>query len=319
MRIRNVLVATTIANHCSRFTALLFLLAGTAAVLAGPKHTVMVAPFGTTSHFQGEFGQTDVGGGLAAMLTTALTESGAYIVVERAHLSNVLAEQELSVTGLARGTGNPLPGALVAAQFMIVGEVTEFSDTDKTKGLGFGIGLGNSVLNLAPQKRTGAVALDLRIVDTRTAEIVEAVKVRETTTAKATAVSFAHKKHSVGSQNFARSPLGQAARKAIDTVVARFAEVASQQPWSGTVVDIEGEFVTISAGAESGLKVGDRLEVRRVAKVLTDPVTGRVLGRRMVTIGEIVIASVEGQLAYARLPVDASALPGRGDVVLSKI
>lgn len=319
MRIRNVLVATTIANRCSRLTALLFLLAGTAAALAGPKHTVMVAPFGTTSHFQGEFGQTDVGGGLAAMLTTSLIESGAYIVVERAHLSSVLAEQELSVTGLARGTGNPQPGALVAAQFMIVGEVTEFSDTDKTKGLGFGIGLGNSVLSLAPQKRTGAVALDLRIVDTRTAEIVEAVKVRETITAKATAVSFSHKKHSVGSQNFARSPLGQAARKAIDTVVARFAEVASQQPWSGTVVDIEGEFVTISAGSESGLKVGDRLEVRRVAKVLTDPVTGRVLGRRMVTIGEIVIASVEGQLAYARLPVEAGAIPGRGDVVLSKI
>lgn len=287
--------------------------------LSGPKHTVAVAPFGATSHFQAEFGQTDVGGGLAAMLTTALMETNAFIVVERAQLSGVLGEQELTNSGLTTGSGAPAPGALMSARLRIVGEVTEFAEAEKGKGFGLGFSFGDNRLGLSPQKRTGTVAIDVRVVDTLTSQVVAAFHVKESVESKSNSVNLGHGAVSLGSESFKKTPVGQAARQAISTIVERLAEVARTQPWTGSVVDVEGDQVAINAGAETGIKVGDRFEIRRVAKVLTDPVSGRVLGQREFKVGEMIVSSVGEELAYGQFVPQTDMAPGRGDVVLASL
>ena len=47
----------------------------------GPKKRIAVAKFDTIGSFSAEYGTWDIGGGLAAQLTTALVESGQFIVV----------------------------------------------------------------------------------------------------------------------------------------------------------------------------------------------------------------------------------------------
>lgn len=293
------------------------LLTGPIPAVDGPKRTVAVAPFGATSHFVAEFGLTDVGGGLAAMLTGALMESGQFLVVERSQLSTVLAEQELGANALATPESGVLPGRLLGAQLLIFGEVTEFSDADKGRGFGLGFSLGSKQLGLSPQSRSGTVAIDVRVVDTASGQLVAAFNVRESIKARSLAVNVGYEGHSAGMTDFLRTPIGQAARSAINQAVQQFAAAAARQPWSGSVVDVEAQSLVINAGANSGIKVGDRFEIRRVSKVLTDPTSGRVLARRPETMGHATVEQVGDTLAYARYSMATDMAPSRGDLVLA--
>jgi curli biogenesis system outer membrane secretion channel CsgG len=283
----------------------------------GPKRTVAVAPFGVTSNFAAEYGFTDVGGGMAAMLATALVESRQFLVVERAQLSTVLAEQELGANAMSTPESAVQPGALLGAQLLIVGEITEFSDADKGRGFGLGLSLGEKQLGLSPQSKTGTVGLDVRVVDTTSGRIVAVFQVREKMKARAVAMNIGYKGRSAGISDFLRTPIGQAARSAINQVVQQFATVAASQPWNGSVVDVEDQKLVINAGADSGVKVGDQFTIRRVAKVLTDPASGRVLGRRTEIMGFATIEEVGDALAYARFNPVFGSTAARGDLVIS--
>ena len=46
-------------------------------------------------------------------------------------------------------------------------------------------------------------------------------------------------------------------------------------------------------GTNTGVKVGDRLEIRRAVREVKDPATGRVLRRIEDTMGEVVITEVD--------------------------
>lgn len=63
----------------------------------GPKKRIAVAKFDAAGAFLAQYGGWDIGGGLAAQLTTALVNSGHFIVVERAEFTLVLREQEMSI------------------------------------------------------------------------------------------------------------------------------------------------------------------------------------------------------------------------------
>jgi curli biogenesis system outer membrane secretion channel CsgG len=283
----------------------------------GPRRTVAVAPFGATSHFQAELGFTDVGGGLAAMLTSALMEAKQFVVVERAQLSMVLAEQELGANQLANAESAVQPGALIGAQLLIVGEVSEFSDADKGRGFGLGLSVGGKQLGLSPQSKTGTVALDVRVIDTASAQVVATFRVRETVKARSIAMNVGYDGHSASISDFLRTPIGQAARAAIAQVVQQFAAAAARQPWRGSVVDVDSGMLVINAGADSGVQIGDQFEIHRVSKLLTDPVSGRVLERRTSIVGHAVVQQLGDALAYARYTADDGMAPVRGDMVVS--
>jgi len=84
----------------------------------GPKRTVAVGKFDAIGAFTAKYGEWDIGGGLAAMLTTALVESGRFVVIERANLSQILGEQELKAGGLANPETGPKLGQLTGVQFL---------------------------------------------------------------------------------------------------------------------------------------------------------------------------------------------------------
>ncbi len=293
------------------------LLTGPIPAVDGPKRTVAVAPFGVTSHFAAEYGFTDVGGGMAAMLATALVESNEFLVVERAQLSTVLAEQELGVNAMTTAESGVQPGALLGAQLLIVGEVTEFSDAAKGRGLGLGFSMGQKQLGLSPQSKTGTVGLDVRVIDTANGRIVAAFRVREEIKSRSIAINIGYKGRSAGLSDFLRTPIGQAARGAINQAVQQFAAAASSQPWSGSVVEVDNGSLVINAGADAGVKIGDRFVIRRIARLLTDPASGRVLGRRTEIMGFATVEEVGDALAYARFTPVFGSMAARGDLVIS--
>ncbi|HLX22346.1 MAG TPA: CsgG/HfaB family protein, partial [Usitatibacter sp.] len=78
--------------------------------LAGPKRTLVVDKFQSNSQFDAAYGNWDVGGGLAAMLTTALQKSGQFVVLERASMPAIIFEQEMKANNVANPETGPKLG-----------------------------------------------------------------------------------------------------------------------------------------------------------------------------------------------------------------
>jgi curli biogenesis system outer membrane secretion channel CsgG len=282
--------------------------------IAGPKRSVAVGPFEVKSDFQLRYGSFDLGGGLSAMLTTALLESERFIVVERNQLSSVFSEQELAANGMVGEAGGALPAELVGAQYVILGHLTEFSEADR--GGGFGLGLSGSIpLGLGGRKKVGSVGVDVRVVDTTTSRVVAGFHVRQEIVSRAVRADVEVEGVSLGQDTFKQTPLGQATRAAIEEVVRRFAEEIASEPWSGSVVEFTDGEVVINAGADSGVRVGDTFAVYRQSGTLTDPATGHVLGARKQAIGSVVVESVDATMAFGGFLPSRGVAPQRGDLI----
>jgi curli biogenesis system outer membrane secretion channel CsgG len=289
------------------------MLDGQVRAIPGPKRTVAVSRFASKTDFTAQYGLADIGGGLAAMLTAALAESGQFIVVERETLSDILAEQKLTATGLVRPEGAPVPGEMIGAGLLIKGAVTEFSES--AGGGGFGLGVAGIGVGLKTRK--AMVGLDIQVIDAATSQVVASFPVRESVSAKSVGVDVTRNGVSTGYNQFFSTPIGTATRKAITTAVQRFADQVSSRPWTGRVVDVDSGDVVINAGAASGIRPGDRFVIERVASVFTDPATGRVLGQKKVTVGTLIVGGVDDEIAFGRFqPISTVAIPMRGDLVV---
>lgn len=308
--------------HLTRLCVMAALLAMSATAAAkpqaGPRNTIAVAGFGLKSDFEATYGSTEGAGGLAAMLSTALEQTGEFVVIERTALSDVFAEQELTAAGLVRSESAATPGELIGARILVMGQVTEFTEAESGGGFSLGLaGIGSKKLGigLAPSSSKGVVGIDVRLVDATTSQLLATFNVREEVKGTSFGVALALEDISLGQKSFQKSALGKAARKAIDQVVSRVVKAAEETPWSGRVVDVEASEVVINAGGQAGIAVGERYQIHRVTKVLRDPASGRILGERKQRIGEITIFEVADEMAFGKLSPDASDTPKANDLV----
>lgn len=286
----------------------------------GPKRVVSVGKFDSIGAFNAKYGEWDIGGGLSAMLTTALAESGRFIVVERAQLRQITTEQELKASGVSNPETGPELGKLAGVQFLIFGAVTEFGADDRGGGFSFGGARGGSnplSAALSSQSASGAVALDVRIVDASTGQVTEVYKVKEPLESSGFDLSLGAKGMSLGSNQFLRTPLGEAVRRAITQVVDKLVAEASRRPWLGLVVEVNGSEAVINAGNNSGLKPGDRFVIERIGRKMTDPATGEVLSVRKQEVAFFEVTSVEEKIAIGKFEPLANEPPRRGDSVTS--
>lgn len=153
----------------------------------GPKARIAVARFvdktGSADKPGDGWWSHAIGDGMADQLVTALFNTNRFIVLERQTLEDVLAEQDLAVDGRVRqDTAAPI-GEIEGAELLITAAVTEFEgdaggNTATTGGGYLGRGLVNSLLGkVASGVSKARMAIDLRIVDTRTSRVVAATSV----------------------------------------------------------------------------------------------------------------------------------------------
>ena len=277
--------------------------------IPGPKRTIAVGQFDVIGPIANS-SVTSVGGPIAAMLTTALEESNAFIVVERDALPSLVTEQTLAKAGVSGGSDAPLPGKVLTARYLVVGSVTDYTAPSSGNGGGFSIG-GSTAFNLGSS--SGDVAIDMRLVDTRSGAILKAFKVKQKLSSLNLGLSTSYSGVPIATNKFFNSALGDATRKALNDAVRIIAETLAATPWQGQVVDVDGGLVYVNAGAEAGIAVGDRLSVQHIAKTFTDPATGQVLSERMETAGVITITSVEAKMSAGAY--DGAPPPQRGDLV----
>ncbi len=284
----------------------------------GPKRTIAVGAVDAIGPQASGSSGWNVGGSVAAMLTTALQESGRFIVVERAAISQVLTEQQLAAHGVSGGSSAPMPGKIIPAQYLIEGSVTEFGAADEGHGVSVGAGSGSFTGGLALSRTSGSVAFDLRIVNTRTAAIERTVKVRHELHTTGIGLTTGYRGLALGGNKFWSSPLGKATRESLNDAVEQIAVGIAGGQWQGAIVEVAGPTVYVNAGSAVGLKSGDSLVVQRASKVFTDPTTGEVLSQRQSILGTINLTKIEEKLSSGSyVPSDPSP-PVRGDVVVLK-
>jgi curli biogenesis system outer membrane secretion channel CsgG len=145
---------------------------------SGPKARVALAEF----EVKAAKATGEIGSGLREMLITALINSNRFSVVERQALEAVMKEQELSVSGAADETTKIERGKIKAADLIITAAVTEFEPqaSGGRAGVGGGGGIGSGVLGalLGGALNKAHLALDIRLIDTSTSEILAATRVQ---------------------------------------------------------------------------------------------------------------------------------------------
>jgi curli biogenesis system outer membrane secretion channel CsgG len=154
--------------------------AGAAALppYSGPKARIAVADFDVKA----ARATYEIGSGLREMLVTALINSNRFSVLERQALSAVMQEQELSASGAAQPGSGPQRGNIKTADLIITAAVTEFEPqaSGGRAGIGGGGGVGSGVLGalIGGALNKAHMALDLRIVDASTSEVLTATRVQ---------------------------------------------------------------------------------------------------------------------------------------------
>ncbi|HVM81066.1 MAG TPA: CsgG/HfaB family protein [Stellaceae bacterium] len=284
--------------------------------ISGPRPTIAVGRIDAIAGLSGPYSAAAAGPGVAAMLSTALEQSGRFVVTERFDLTQVLTEQQLAANRLAQGAAAPQPGSIVPAQYLLMGSVTELSAGDSGSGIGIGAVGGNGALGgLSLSGQEGAVAIDLRLVNTRTAQVEDAFTVRRRLSSTGIGVTGGYRGIVLGANEFWSTPLGGAMRQVLDEAVARIAADAARGGWTALVAEADGRSLVVNAGAETGIKPGDRMIVERPGKTITDPATNQVLAVEMQRIGSLVLTRVEAKYAVATFTPASKEEPRRGDIV----
>lgn len=236
------------------------------------------------------------GEGMADMLTTDLVKSGKYVVIERQEIASVIVEQNLGLAGRVTEESAAQIGKLLGVELAIMGAVTEFGVSKGGGGVRVkGIGLGTN-------KQTATVAIDVRMVNTSTGEILAAENVRKEESSGGIRISTPE--FGFNNRNdFDNSLAGKATRAAVDEIMGLIETQMEQIPWEGKVILIQGTTLYIKPGSDAGVQVGDSFFVYATGQELIDPDTGLSLGSVEQKIGSIEVTGIVsgGKAATARI------------------
>lgn len=243
----------------------------------------------------------NVGTGIAEMMVTALSETKKYTLIEREKLEAVLDEQKLGASGAVTAQTAAKIGRLLGAQYIITGAVTEFGVKDSKIGVGglekvLPFGGGAKVA-----KNTARVSIDVRAIDTTSAQIVAAAKGEGSKSSAefsgdlSIAPSF-----DFGKEGFDETIIGKAARKAVDDVAKELSKKFDESgPSAVKIIKITGSQIYINSGGADGEKEGHVYGIYRTGEEMIDPDTGESLGSEETKVGTAKVVKVTPKYSVA--------------------
>jgi len=253
-----------------------------------------------------------IGEGMAEMLTTELIKTGRFIVVERQALGDVVKEQELGQSGLiSKGTAIR-PGQLMGAQVVARGAITEFEHRTS----GGGVGVKTDDFRIEGKLRNAHVALDLRLIDTSTGQVLASHRAAKVVPAGGGGFGARAGTVKFGADAYYKTPIGKATRAAIQDAV-QFIVATTAFPTASSsfsIVKVEGGRVYINAGANMDVRIGDVFSVYAKGEDLIDPDSGLTLGSTERLVGSVQVNAVHEKFSTATITSGADIMK-RGDRV----
>ncbi len=274
----------------------------------GPKKRVAVTKF--ENKVTGVYGNWKLGEGFAEMLTTELMKTGRFIVVERQALQDIVGEQELGQTGLVKQESAAKVGELLGAQIILRGVVSEFDMAES----GGGGGIGIAGFRLGVKTSSAHVAVDIRLIDTTTGQVLYSHNAAGHAEASGVGVGIARGQVDFHAEGFKKTPLGQATRQAISDCVNFIISKMEAVPFSAKVIKVAGDNIYINAGTNLNIKPGMVFRAYSVGEAVIDPDTNLVLGQEEKMVGLVEVKTVQDKFSIG-YPKSGAALLKKGDVL----
>ena len=224
--------------------------------------------------------------GLEDMFITALQKTGKFTVVERKQLADIEKEQNLSESLKLDGQDKNLAkvNKLTGAKYYILGSVTACEDRTKESVY--------ESMGVATTQHFSSVSLDIRVSDTTTGAVVQAVTVsREKKEVDAGTTTI------VGPPNISAGQMGQVVREAVNAAAVEVVNAV----YPIKVMEIEDGIVFLNRGEGGGLEINQELLVYAVGKELRDPDTGEVIGTSDRPVGTVRVAEIMPKFSRAEI------------------
>jgi curli biogenesis system outer membrane secretion channel CsgG len=208
------------------------------------------------------YGQERIGAAVKDMLTTEISETGCFILVERDQLEKALNEQAQGLSDASDSNFAPRVGKLVGAEFVLYGSVTQFGVRTETSD-GF---FSDSKTQFAD------AAVDVRLMNVETGEIALSLN----------GAGHAHRKYTsvlgMGAHGGYDETLeSEALRAALSGFAAKISAEAAKAPWMCFGI-IRGEQIYMDAGSRAGIAPGQQYEIYSKGEAVYSPTTGAKLG-----------------------------------------
>ena len=249
----------------------------------GPKLRVGIVDFVNKS----SYGAGRLGTSASDILTTELFKTGAFILVERAQLKQILGEQALGQTGTVNPDTAAQAGKVLGLNALVTGSISQFGVS--TSGADYGV--------YKQKVQTAKCTVDVRVVDTSTGQLLFADSGKGEFERKAQEVL------GLGQRAGYDETLGQ---EALRSAVTKFMDNLVQQlqnvEWSGRIAMVSGNEAYINCGRDVGLKPGDVLVVQTLGQEIYDPQTKVLLGRtRGAVKGELLVTELDERMTITQI------------------
>jgi curli biogenesis system outer membrane secretion channel CsgG len=277
----------------------------------------------------------DIGKGIADLLVDKLVQGGTFSVIERKQLDKILAEQNFANSDRADASTAAKIARVLGVDAIIIGSITQFGRDDKKTDVGGGA-LGNVTgrFGLGGVRKTqssAVVQVTARMIDTSTAEILASVTAKNEASRSGTGIlgsggsvygPEAGAGIDMASRNFADTIIGEATTKTVSDLAKQLESKAGTLPTvavsiDGLVADAAPDgTVIINVGSKNGVKVGDKLSIKRKVRDVRDPATGKILRSIEDPVGAITITEVDTGSAVGKFSGTGTAKVG--DTVSNK-
>ncbi|UCF38329.1 MAG: curli production assembly protein CsgG [Acidobacteriota bacterium] len=271
----------------------------------------------------------DVGNGVSDLIVKNLVRDGTFSVIERRALDAVLAEQNFSNSDRASASTAAQIGKVLGVDAIIVGSITQFGTENKSLGIGGlagkwgGFGAGK----VGTSKGKAVVAIDARVIDVNTAEILAVADAKAESSRSGLLLGgfgaggggFGGGSIDMGSSDFRETILGEAVHGAAEDLTAELIAADSRIPVterviSGLIAYADSGLIIVNVGSSHGVTEGMELSVERIVNTIKDPATGKVLRELTDTVARIRVTKVDEGSSEATL-VSGSGEIAVGDVV----
>jgi curli biogenesis system outer membrane secretion channel CsgG len=164
-----------------------------------------------TNHTSAGWWSASVGSELSDMLASELASTHSFQVLDRKDIDAVLGEQDLGESGRVSEATKAKIGKIKGAKYLVAATVSSFEED--VKGTGGGIRFKG--LSVGGKQNKAYIAVDLKVVDTETGEIVDTRTIEATAKGQALGAGLSLRNFSIGGEDYKKTPTGKAIRACI--------------------------------------------------------------------------------------------------------
>jgi len=203
------------------------------------------------------------------ILSARLTETGKFIMFERADLDKVNDENALS----------NITTDVIGADYLIVGSVSEFGRTASSE---VGIFSRN-------KKQIAQAKVNVRLIDVKTGQIIFSEE------GSGKAESEANTVFGVGEKAGYNSSLDdKALSSAISKLISNLMENLLDKPWRSYVLAEQDGLFIIAGGDSQGINIGDEFSVLKQGRKIKNPQTGIMIELPGKEVGQLQVIQTSG-------------------------